>query len=102
MSEPTGKVSTQQGTPSLSTTANKNIVNVQPLPQTQARGAGKKPGFSGGPGLFEVSPTGEILHESIPQSKELEHLAELKEVASERTRGGAGVSRGSPASIARK
>ncbi|RHZ87149.1 hypothetical protein Glove_40g22 [Diversispora epigaea] len=112
MSEPTETVSTQQGTqqttivptPSLSTTDSKNIVNVQPLPQTHVRSAdtvrGRGPGFTGGPGLFEVSPTGEILHESIPQSKELEHLAELKEVALERTRGSAGVSKGSPASIA--
>ncbi|CAG8475661.1 4635_t:CDS:2 [Diversispora eburnea] len=116
MSEPTGTVSTQEGTkqpttvltlqetPSPSTIADNNIVNVQPLPQTQARISGtirgRGPGFTGGPGLFEVSPTGEILHESIPHSKELEHLAELKEVASEYTRGGVGVSKGSPASIA--
>lgn len=91
----------QQQVPSFS-----DAINVQPLPQTQAirpgTGRGRGPGLTGGPGLFEVSSTGEILHEGIPQSKELEHLAELKEFASEHTRGGIGIPRGSAASIARK
>ncbi|CAG8847406.1 35647_t:CDS:1, partial [Racocetra persica] len=69
------------------------------------RGRGRGRGFtSGGPGLFEVSPEGEVLHEGIPQSKELEHLAQLKEVASEHTRqeslGAYGIPKGSAASLA--
>jgi hypothetical protein len=53
------------------------------ISRVSARGRG---GFAGGPGLFEVSPQGEVLHEGIPQSKEFTHLSELKEVASEHAR----------------
>ncbi|CAG8533504.1 9986_t:CDS:2 [Acaulospora morrowiae] len=79
-------------------------------PSTAARGIGRvaprgRGGFAGGPGLFDVSPQGEILHEGIPQSKELMHLAELKEVASEHARNETvgtttGIPKGGAASLA--
>ncbi|CAG8514798.1 10099_t:CDS:2 [Acaulospora colombiana] len=60
--------------PSVTRGANRGVNRIA------ARGRG---GFAGGPGIIEVSTQGEILHEGIPQSKELTHLSELKEVASE-------------------
>ncbi|CAG8655965.1 19455_t:CDS:2 [Cetraspora pellucida] len=75
------------------------------VPQAPCFGRGRGHGFaSGGPGLFEISPEGEVLHEGIPQSKELEHLAQLKEIASEHARqesfGAYGIPKGSAASLA--
>lgn len=52
-----------------------------------------------------MSETGEIYHENIEQSKEFQHLSELKEVASEHARSeaiGLGIPRGSTAAIARR
>ncbi|CAG8697677.1 22306_t:CDS:2 [Dentiscutata erythropus] len=111
--QPTVPLTTQQSfdqQPTVSTNVAQQPTGVGgvSVPQVPCfgRGQGRGRGFtSGGPGLFEVSPEGEILHEGIPQSKELEHLAQLKEIASEHARqeslGAYGIPKGSAASLAR-
>ncbi|KAF0392117.1 hypothetical protein F8M41_010595 [Gigaspora margarita] len=105
--QPTVPLITQQPTVSTNVAQQPTGVGGVSVPQDPCfgRGRGRGRGFTaGGPGLFEVSPEGEILHEGIPQSKELEHLAQLKEIASEHARqeslGAYGISKGSAASLA--
>ncbi|CAG8752909.1 7048_t:CDS:2 [Gigaspora rosea] len=105
--QPTVPLTTQQPTVSTNVAQQPTGVGGVSVPQNPCfgRGRGRGRGFTaGGPGLFEVSPEGEILHEGIPQSKELEHLAQLKEIASEHARqeslGAYGISKGSAASLA--